>query len=295
MTQNIHELRKEKYCEIAKLIKPVIEKHGGAFIKLFNCSENEGPSDVDIFISPNNALEVLKELAKAFNAKFIKKRRFLTSSIEVVLPGNINSELHIDLYFEFVFTPSYRVTSIEKTTYTKIPWCRESIEVPSLSRGFHAFFIMWHALRHRIISPRDIRTLIGIFDSFSERDLIEFLSLIKRSKLELEFMEMLHILFLHATIAKEIKPRALRVVFLTIRYLSSHIRGISLTIHCIVARYRPSESLKYYDLKLLNVVKTLRDSLRVNEIKDFYYLLRFIFTLSIREYLVLLLLRLSII
>jgi len=108
MTQNIHKFRKEKYCEIAKLIKPVIEKHGGAFIKLFDYSENESPSDVDIFIFLNNSSRVLKDLAKTFNAKFIKKRRFLTSSIEVVLPRNINSELHIDLYLEFVFTPSHK-------------------------------------------------------------------------------------------------------------------------------------------------------------------------------------------
>ena len=294
MTQNIHKFRKEKYCEIAKLIKPVIEKHGGAFIKLFDYSENESPSDVDIFISPNNALSVLKDLAKTFNAKFIKRRRFLTSSIEVVLPRNINSELHLDLYLEFVLTPSHRATSIERIIHTKIPWCRESIEVPSPSQGFHAFFIMWHALSHRKILPRDIRTLIGMFDSFSHRDLTEFLSLIKRSKLELEFVEMLYILFLHATMAKEITPRALRVVFLMIRYLSSHIGGISLTIHYIVTRYRHSESPKYYDLKLLKIVKTLRDFLRVNKIRDLYYLLRFIFTFSIREYLILLLARLSI-
>jgi len=107
----------------------------------------------------------------------------------------------------------------------QIPWCRESIEVPSPSQGFHAFFIMWHALRHQRILPRDIRTLIGMFDSFSHRDLAEFLSLIKRSKLELEFVEMLYILLLHATTAKEITPRALGVVFLMIRYLSSHIGG----------------------------------------------------------------------
>jgi hypothetical protein len=294
MTQNIHEFRKEKYCEIVKLIKPVIEKHGGVFIKLFDYSENESPSDVDIFISPNNASRVLKDLAKTFNAKFIKRRRFLTSSIEVVLPRDINNELHLDLYLEFVFTPSHRATSIERIIHTKIPWCREFIEVPSPSRGFHAFFIMWHALSHRRISSRDVRTLIGMFDSFSHRDLTEFLSLIKRSKLELEFMEMLYILLLHAITTKEIKPRALRVVFLIIRYLSSHIEGISLTIHYIITRYRPSESPKYYDLKLLNIVKILRDFLRVNKIRHLYYLLRFIFTFSIREHLILLLSRLNI-
>jgi hypothetical protein len=294
MTQNIHKFRKEKYCEIAKLIKPVIEKHGGAFIKLFDYSENESPSDIDIFISPNNASRVLKDLAETFNAKFIKRRRFLTSSIEVVLPRNINSELHIDLYLEFVFTPSHRVTSIEKIIHAKIPWCRESIEVPSPSQGFHAFFIMWHALRHRRMSPRDVRTLIGMFDSFGHEDLVEFLSLVNSSKLALEFVEMLYMFFLYATTAKEIKPRALRVMFLMIRYLSSHIGGISLVIHHVVARYRSPESPKYYDLKTLNIVKTLRDSLRVNKIKDLYYLSRFIFTFFIREYLVLLLLRLGI-
>jgi hypothetical protein len=294
MTQCIHEFRKEKYCEIAKLIKPMIEKYGGAFLKLFNYSENESPSDVDIFIPPNNVSRVLKEFAKTFNAKFIKKRRFLTSSIEVVLPRDINGELHIDLYLEFVFTPSHRVTSIEEIIPTKIPWCRESIEVPSPSRGFHAFFIMWHALRHRRILPRDTGTVIGIFDSFSDRDTIKFLTLVKRSKLELEFMGMLHILLLHAITTKEIKPRALRIVFLILRYLSSHIGRISLAIHYIATRYSFSENPKYYDLKLLNVVKTLRDVLRVSKVRDLYYLLRFIFTFFIREYLILLLLRLGI-
>ena len=295
MTQNIHKLRKEKYCEIAKLIKSVIEKHGGVFLKLFNYGENESPSDVDIFVSPNNALEVLEDFARMFNAKLW--RRPLISSIEVILPKNVNSELHIDLYFEFVFTPSYRVTSIEKITYTKIPWCEESIEVPSPSQGFHAFFIMWHALKHQRLLSRYIRTLIEMFDSFSYRDLIEFLLLIRKSRLELEYMEMLYVLLLHAWTTKEIKQRAIRVVITAIKYLSSHIGRRSLTkvlchYHYITVRRKAFGNTEYYDLKLLKVIKILSDISRVSKIKDLYYLLRFNLIL---EYILLLMSRLGII
>jgi hypothetical protein len=293
MTRSIHKLKKEKYCEIAKLIKPIIEKHGGAFLKLFNYSENESPSDVDIFVSPNNALKVLENFARMFNAKLW--RRPLISSIEVVLPRNVNSELHIDLYFEFIFTPSYRVTSIERVTYTKIPWCGEAIEVPSPSQGSHAFFVMWHALKHQRLLSRYIRTLIEMFDSFSYRDLIEFVLLIRKSRLELEYIEMLYVLLLHAWTTKGIKQRALRVAITAIKYLSSHIGRRSLTevlYHYITARRKSFEGTEYYDLKLLKVIKTLSDISRISKIKDLYYLLRFNLIL---EYMLLLMSRLGII
>jgi len=298
MTRSIHELRKEKYCKIAKLIKPIIEKHGGAFIKLFNYSENESPSDVDIFVSPNNVLNVLKDFAKMFDAKFAKGRRFLTSIIEVVFPRDINRELHIELYLEFVFTPSNIATSIKRIIYREIPWCKESIEVPVPSQGFHAFLIMWHALKHQRLSSRDFRTLIEMFDFFSDRDLIEFLLLIKRSNLELEFIEMLYVLLLHTMTTNKIKQKALRVIIVMIKYLSSHIgRGRALTklLYYIIARYKLSEGTEYYDLKLLKAIKTLRDISRASKIKDLYYLLKIIFTHFIRENMVLLLARLGII
>jgi len=296
MTQDVHKRRKEKYCEITKTIKPLIGKYGGVFLKLFNYSENESPSDVDIFVPPGNVLGLLKDLVKMFNAKFIKKRRFLTSSIEVVLPRNINEELHIDLYYEFVFTPSHRVATIENTIYTKIPWCEEFIEVPAPSQGFHAFFIMWHALRHRVLALKDMMTLIELFDSFDRKDLIEFLFLIKRSKLELEFIEMLYIL-LHMAMSMKVKRKALRTIIIVIKYLSSNVkrrRLAGLVYHYIVARQAINKTT-YYNLTLLNAIKTFRDISRVSKIKDLYYLLRIAFVLSIREYVILLLLKLGII
>jgi hypothetical protein len=296
MTQSIHEFRKEKYCEIAKLIKPLIEKHRGVFLKLFNYSEKESPSDVDVFISPNIVLNLMKDFAKIFNARLWK--RPLISSFEVILPKNDISELHLDLYFEIGFTPLHRVTSIERIIYTKIPWCRESLELPSPSRGFQAFFIMWHALKHQKFLPKDIRTLIELFDSFDHKDLTEFLLLIRKSKLELEYVEMLYILSSHilsTTMIKRTKQNTLRVVITAIKYLSLYTkrkRSLAKALYHFVARYKHFENSEYYDLKLLKALKTLGDFSRVGRIEDLYYLLRFNPAL---EYILMLLSKLGII
>jgi len=293
--QDIHALRKQRFCEIAQLIKPIIGKYDGAFLKLLNYTENESPSDVDIFIPSKNVLKMLKDFALRLNAKFIKRRRFLASSIEAVLPKDINELLHIDLYLECVFTPSYRFTSLPSRTYARVSWCREYLEVPAPSRGFQAFFIMWHSLRHQTLSPKELRTLIALFESFNSKDLAEFLSHISSSKLEVELGIMLYVLLMEAP---KISYRALNKIVTAAKYLHTCTRNWGILthalLHCIIAKSKIVNGIRSYNLKLLNILKILRDISRVSKAENLYYLMRFLFTLFVREYIILLLLKLGI-
>ncbi|MGC9107029.1 MAG: hypothetical protein ACP5IE_02400 [Infirmifilum sp.] len=298
------EKRKELFCKVIRILMPVLNKHNVAVLKIYEYRENEAPSDVDIFVSLESTLKLIKELAEEYKARFIKKPRFLTSSFEVVIESVPNS-LHLDLYYEFVLTPSTIVRRIspQQKAPRHIPWCEDVIVVPTLERAFDTFFILWHSLRHRVLICKDVRTVIKRFSEFNRKDIAKLVALIEWSKMSVEFYLMFYfILLLWASnvcdlnIPVDSKLKALTNIALIIEFLEKRTKEKG-HVKALLAKLTHHQNLKTsragYKLYYLANYKHYKDVFRIVSINSIYYYLRFILVHFLREYALLVLLKLG--
>lgn len=300
---DIHEIHKRDFCHIIKMLMPMLKNYNATVLKLFEYSDGESPSDVDIFVSSEDLLKFIRMLAGSYGATFIKKPRFLTSSLEAVIKDFPNT-LHLDLYYEFVFTPSAILTKLDPAwrTNMRISWCEE--DAPSLERALDAFFILWHSLRHRCLAMRDIRTVVNRFNTFSPRDIIRFVALVEWSKMEVEYLSMLYIILLvllntdhiYKSRAEKDVYNAPKSIMLLIKVIEARSSKrlpdfmLKLIYRCFL-KGKDSGSFKLYHL---TNYKHFKDLSRISSLKSLYYYLRFLFVHFMREYLILVLLKLKI-